>query len=157
MLSPGYKVNLKFSSTVAIVHNVPTHQIQSTLPIHRLVKNITLNCSWTAVAHVVYMLKCPCGLVYVRQTKRALRTHISKHKTAIHTKNIDHAMAQHCAQASHGSAATLKFWGIDKATPASRGGDLINTLLRKDVLWIYNLNTVEPPGINEELNLSCFL
>ncbi len=154
MLSPGCLINLQVSSAVAIVHTVPTHQIQSTLRIHGLVKNITLNHSSTAA---VYVLKCPCGLVYVRQTKRALRTHISEHKTAIHTKNTDYAMAQHYAQASHGSAGTLKFWGIDKVSPASGGGDIINSLLRKEALWSYTLNTVEPHGINEELNLSCFL
>ncbi len=101
------------------------------------------------------MLKCLCGLVYVGQTKRALRTCVSEQ--IIRTKSMDYAMARHYAQANHGSAATLKFWRMDKVSPASRGGDIINSLLHEEVLWIHTLYTVEPRGIHEELNLSCFL
>ena len=103
------------------------------------------------------MLKCPCGLVYVGQTKRQLKARISEHKTAIRTKNMDYAMARHYVEAGHGSVASLKFWGIEKIAPKSRGGDIINNLLRREAYWIYTLNTVEPLGLNECNNLSCFL
>ena len=53
------------------------------------------------------LLKCPCGLVYVGQTKGALKTCISDHKKDVHN-------AQHYVNANHSSAASLKFWGMEK-------------------------------------------
>ena len=78
------------------------------------------------------MLKCPRGLVYVGQTKRALKSHISEHNTAIRTQNMDYAAARLYAKAKHSSAASLKFWGIEQISPSPRGGDIINSLLREE-------------------------
>ena len=113
-----------------------------------------INCNST---HVVYILKCPCGQIYVGQTKRALKLRIAEHKTAIRTNNMDYAIARHYSQFKHGSPASLKFWGIEKVSLSARGGDIINKLLRREAFWINELNTVDPLGLNEELNLSCFL
>ena len=96
-------------------------------------------------------------MVYVGQTKRALKTRIAEHKAAIRNNNMDYAIARHYAKAQHGSAATLKFWGIEKVSPLPRGGDMVNKLLKREAYWIFSLNTVEPNGLNEELSLSCFL
>lgn len=120
----------------------------------RLKINTFINCNTT---HVVYILKCPCGLIYVGQTKRSLKLRIAEHKAAIRNKNMDYAIARHYIQANHGSCASLKFWGIDKITPPPRGGDLVKILLKREAYWIHTLNTVEPNGLNEELCLSCFL
>lgn len=116
--------------------------------------NSFINCNST---HVIYLLKCPCGLVYIGQTKRQLKIRISEHKTAIRTKNATYAMARHYMEANHGSPASLKFWGIEKISLPPRGGDIVNKLLCREAYWIYTLNTLEPNGLNEELNLSCFL
>ena len=113
-----------------------------------------INCNST---HVVYLLKCPCGLAYIGQTKRQLKLRISEHKTAIRTQNITYAMARHYKQANHGSPASLRFWGIEKITPPPRGGDIINKLLCREAFWIHTLGSLEPLGLNEELNLTCFL
>ncbi len=64
--------------------------------------------------------------------------------------------AQH-DQAKHGSVASLKYWRIEKIPPLSRGGDIINKLLQREAYWIFTLNTIELYGLNEEMNLSCFL
>lgn len=116
--------------------------------------NSFINCNST---HVVYMLKCPCGLVYIGQTKRALKLRIAEHKAAIRNNNMDYAIARHYVSANHGSPASLKFWGIEKIEVSPRGGDIINRLLRRESFWIHELNSVEPLGLNEENNLSCFL
>lgn len=113
-----------------------------------------INCNST---HIVYLLKCPCGLVHVGQTKRQLKLRIAEHKTAIRTKNITYAIARHYVQANHCSPASLRFWGIEKVTIPSRGGDVIRKLLCREAYWIYLLDTLEPSGLNEELSLSCFL
>ncbi|KAL2086165.1 hypothetical protein ACEWY4_017224 [Coilia grayii] len=70
-----------------------------------------INCNST---HVIYLLKCPCVLVYIGQTKRQLKILISEHKMAIRTKNTTYAMATHYIEANHGSPASLKFWGIER-------------------------------------------
>ncbi|CAB1330854.1 unnamed protein product [Coregonus sp. 'balchen'] len=68
-----------------------------------------INCSTT---HVVCMLKCPCGFVYIGQMKRALKLRIDEHKTAICTRNMDYVISRHYVNANHGLPSTLKFWGI---------------------------------------------
>ena len=83
-----------------------------------------INCNST---HVVYLLKCPCGLAYIGQTKQPLKILIGEHKTAIRTGNLEYAMARHYIQANHGSPASLRFWGIEKIPPHQG----VVTLLRK--------------------------
>lgn len=68
------------------------------------------------------MLKWPCGLVYVGQTKRALKLRIAEHKMAILTKNIEYAIVRHYMKANHGSASNMTFWGIENVSLSSRWG-----------------------------------
>ncbi|KAL7370285.1 hypothetical protein ABVT39_024899 [Epinephelus coioides] len=113
-----------------------------------------INCKST---HVVYMLSCPCGLVYVGQTKRPLKQRISEHKTAIRTGNMDYAIAKHYAEANHGSPSSLRFCGIEKITIPTRGGDVLKKLAQREMFWIYILNTMAPNGLNDDFSLKCFL
>lgn len=113
-----------------------------------------INCQST---HVVYMLKCPCGLLYVGQTKRNLKMRIAEHKGAIRNGNMDYAIARHYKAMNHGSASTLRFIGLERVQPSPRGGNLIKQLLQREAFWINELNTVEPHGLNELQDLSVFL
>lgn len=113
-----------------------------------------INCLST---HVVYMLKCPCGLIYIGQTKRNLKLRIAEHKAAIRNNNMEYAIARHYKERNHGSASTLKFLGIERVMPSPRGGDIIKQLLKREAYWIHKLNTVEPHGLNEKQDLSVFL
>ncbi|XP_045889185.1 uncharacterized protein LOC123959274 [Micropterus dolomieu] len=110
-----------------------------------------INCLST---HVVRVLKCPCGLMYVGQTKRNLKVRVAEHKAAIRNENMDYAISRHYREKKHGSATTLKFIGIEILRPNPRGGNLINQLLRGEAFWIHELNTIEPHGLNETLHLS---
>lgn len=65
------------------------------------------------------MLKCPCGLVHVKQTQRALKIFTSEYKTATPTQSMDYTIAGHNMQTNHGSAASLKFWGIGIKSPST--------------------------------------
>ena len=103
------------------------------------------------------MLKCPCGQVYIGQTKRALKVRIGEHKPAIRNKNLDYAMARHYVEAGHGSVASLKFIGIEKVTLPHRGGDIIRKLLQREAYWIYTLNAASAGGVNDQPSFSCFL
>lgn len=113
-----------------------------------------INCLST---HVVYMLKCPCGLMYIGQTKRNLKLRIAEHKGAIRNGNMDYAIARHYKEKNHGSAASLKFIGIERIQQKPRGGNIIKQLLQREAYWIHELNTVEPHGLNELQDLSVFL
>ncbi|XP_063077568.1 uncharacterized protein LOC134467623 [Engraulis encrasicolus] len=113
-----------------------------------------INCVST---HVVYMLKCPCGLMYIGQTKRNLKLRIAEHKASIRNGNMEYAIARHYKDRNHGSATTLRFVGIERVMPNPRGGDLIKQLLKREAHWIHKLNTVEPHGLNEKQELSVFL
>lgn len=58
--------------------------------------NYFINCSTT---HFVYMLKCPCGLVYIGQMKYTLKLRIAEHKSSYtHQKDglCDHAALCEC-------------------------------------------------------------
>ena len=100
---------------------------------------------------------CPCGLMYVGQTKQNLKLRITEHKAAIRHNNMDYAIARHYKEQNHGAATSLKFIGIEKIEPNPRGGNLINQLLRREAYWIFELKTIEPFGLNETQELSCFL
>ena len=113
-----------------------------------------INCNTT---HVVYMLKCPCSKIYIGQTKRNLKIRIAEHKAAIRHGNMDYAIARHYKERCHGSAATLKFIGLEKVTLPPRGGDMKKLLLQRESFWIFTLNSMEPNGLNESLDLSSFL
>ncbi|KAL2083743.1 hypothetical protein ACEWY4_021516 [Coilia grayii] len=87
-----------------------------------------INCSST---HVIYVLTCPCGLMYVGQTKRNLKLRIAEHKAAIRNSNFDYAIARHYRDQGHGSAASLRFVGIEKVPPNPRGGQQDQTTSQK--------------------------
>lgn len=106
---------------------------------------------------LVYMLKCPCGFVYIGQTKRNLKLRIAEHKASIRNNNMEYAIARHYRDRNHGSASTLRFVGIERVMPNPRGGDIIKQLLKREAYWIHTLNTVEPYGLNEKQDLSVFL
>ena len=104
----------------------------------------------------MYALKVPCGMVYVGQTKRPLKDRVAEHKTAIRVQNMDYAIARHYKDAGHGSPATLQFWGLEKVEESPRGGDHNARLLRRESHWVFKLNCVQPYGLNDSNNLSCY-
>ncbi|KAG5278200.1 hypothetical protein AALO_G00096320 [Alosa alosa] len=58
------------------------------------------------------------------------------------------------------SIADLRFLGVERISrisPKRRGGDLDKTLLQRECFWIFELGSLCPKGMNEDLNLSCFL
>lgn len=82
------------------------------------------------------MLKCPCGLIYVGQTKCNLKIRIAEHKAAIRNNNMDHAIASHYKALNRGSSSSLKFIGMEKVTISIRGGNIVKQLLRMEAFWI---------------------
>ncbi len=67
---------------------------------------------------------------------------------------MDYATARRYKERDH---AFLKFIGIETVNPIPSNGSTINQLLKREACWIYTLNSMEPHGLNEELDLSPFL
>lgn len=82
---------------------------------------------------------------------------IVEHKAAIRNSNMDYAIVGHYKEKNHRSATSLKFIGIERVRHHPRGDHLINQLFRREVFWIFRLNTIEPYGFKEAQDLSYFL
>ncbi|XP_063044279.1 uncharacterized protein LOC134438605 [Engraulis encrasicolus] len=106
--------------------------------------------------NVIYMLKCPCGLAYVGKTTRALKTRIAEHRCAIRNMDIKSSVAVHFKEARHNVSA-LKYMGIELVKMPRRGGNIDNLLLKRELYWIYTLDTMAPRGMNEDFSIKPFL
>lgn len=107
-------------------------------------------------SNVIYLLSCPCGLQYVGKTSRQLRIRINEHRSAIQRGDPKSPVARHFQEAQH-PTNTLRFCGIDKIYPSRRHTDHNTKLLQIESKWIFMLKTEHPSGLNEMLNLACFL
>nr|XP_055053423.1 uncharacterized protein LOC129438630 [Misgurnus anguillicaudatus] len=112
-----------------------------------------ISCSTT---NVIYMLTCPCGLSYIGKTTRTLKTRISEHRSAIRNGITSSPVAVHFMNAKH-NVSSLKYVGIESIKCPRRGGNVDNMLLKRELFWIYTLNTLAPRGLNEEFDIRPFL
>lgn len=81
------------------------------------------NCDTT---HVIYIIQCPCSLLYVGKTKRNIRVRIIEHKSCIRRRVIDKPLVQHWIDQAH-TLSDLKFCVIKKVRMNWRGGNRENT------------------------------
>ena len=51
----------------------------------------------------------------------------------------------------------MRFMGIEVVKSPPRGGDIDNLILKKESKWIFELDTLVPKGLNEEIDFVCFL
>ncbi|XP_041444185.1 uncharacterized protein LOC121402153 [Xenopus laevis] len=119
--------------------------------------------------NVVYIIKCPCGLLYCGKTCRPLKERISMHRSSIraalepkpkqdNTKQdiSKQPVAQHWLQAKH-PIASFKCMPIDFIPTPPRGGDVDRLLLQREAFWTQELDSVTPKGLNTHLQYSSFL
>ncbi|XP_041420023.1 uncharacterized protein LOC121398837 [Xenopus laevis] len=118
--------------------------------------------------NVIYIIKCPCGLIYCGKTNRQLRERISMHRSTIRAalepkpkKNVKQdiskqPVAQHWLQAKH-PASSFKCMPIDCIQDTPRGGNTDRMLLQREAFWTYELDCVAPRGLNTALQLNCFV
>ncbi len=88
------------------------------------------------------------------QTTRALHTRMIKHTSAIRRPDDTSSISHHFKSANH-SLSDMKFLGIERILPHRRGGDRDKKLLQREAFWIFELKSLFPEGMNEELELSC--
>lgn len=113
-----------------------------------------VNCLST---HAIYILICPCGILYVGQTKHNLKLRIAEHKAAVRNNNLDYAIARHYTEKIHSSVASIRFIDIERVLPNPRGCNIVRKLLKREAFCIYEMSNIEPSGMNEAQGLSCFL
>lgn len=106
-----------------------------TLSIHGVI-----TCSTT---HVIYLICCPCGLAYVGETIRALRTRISQHRRTIRTGD-ERPVTAHFKLAGH-NVSTLRYIGEERVNKPSIGAH-DKRFLQWETFWIHYLNTMSPYG-----------
>ena len=109
-----------------------------------------------ASTHIVYILMCPCGLVYVGKTTRQLKQRISEHKSSIRRNDRDYPVAVHFNDHKH-DISSLRFCGIEQVSLPKRGGNHDLLLKRREAFWIFTLQTLSPKGLNDEFNLNIML
>ncbi|CAH2329953.1 Hypothetical predicted protein, partial [Pelobates cultripes] len=109
---------------------------------------------------VVYILKCPCGLLYVGETIRPVKERIGEHKRSIRAAlqhdAVEAPVPRHFKTCGH-NVNQLRFQVIDRIPPLRRGGDRQKLLLQRETKWISTLETLSPLGLNEDYDLKHFL
>lgn len=102
---------------------------------------------------VVYILKCPCSLIYVGETTCDLKTRLNNHRFTIRKKRLDLPVSKHFAEKNH-SEWDIKCVVIDSVPPLKRGGDRLMKLRKKELEWIFRLNSLRPHGLNVDFKTS---
>ncbi|OCT67303.1 hypothetical protein XELAEV_18038589mg [Xenopus laevis] len=109
---------------------------------------------------VIYMLKCLCGLIYVGQTIRSIKTRIKEHKNDIRNFKqgtyTDTAVARHFNAAKH-THGQLRWVVLEIVQLLYRGGDFKQKMLQREANWILKLNALAPKGLIEAWSMKCFL
>lgn len=98
---------------------------------------------------IIYVLFCPCKLVYVGETTCDLRTRLNNHRYTIRKKRMDLPVSKHFSECGH-NEWDLHCMAVDHVPPLKRGGDRHTLLLKKELEWIFNLKTLRPQGLNVE-------
>ncbi|CAJ0946009.1 unnamed protein product, partial [Ranitomeya imitator] len=105
---------------------------------------------------IVYLLKCPCGLLYVGETTQSVKDRISKHKSTIRCKNLLLPIPHHFLSKGH-SVSQLRFQVIEQVTPPRCGGNRISILKQREAFWIHKLNALTPKGLNRDHDLQSLI
>ncbi|OCT60772.1 hypothetical protein XELAEV_18046794mg [Xenopus laevis] len=107
--------------------------------------------------HVVYMLKCPCGLIYIGQTIRAAKERIKEHRGNIRNFKMgtarDTSVSRHFHMEGH-NVSQLKWMILEQAKMGRRYEKI---LAQKEAFWIKKINTMASKGMNDHWSIIPFL
>lgn len=98
---------------------------------------------------VIYILWCPCGLVYVGETTWDLKTKFNNNLYTIGKKLLDLPVFKHCTELGH-TEWDFKCMVVDHVLPLRRRGDCTTLLKKQELQWIFRLDSLRPNGLNVE-------
>ncbi|OCT74326.1 hypothetical protein XELAEV_18033291mg [Xenopus laevis] len=98
-----------------------------------------INCQTTAV---IYVIECGCPLWYVGKTLRSIRKRVLEHISDINREVQKSSVASHFKNVHGGNTKNLKTFGIEQVSLGIRGGEIDKVLLKKELRWLYELNTL---------------
>ncbi|CAJ0966666.1 unnamed protein product [Ranitomeya imitator] len=105
---------------------------------------------------VVYLIKCPCGLVYVGETTQTVRDRVAQHKSTIRCNKTHLPLPFHFSAKNH-NIAQLRFQVLEQVDIPRRGQNRTKMLQKREAYWIYTLQTLEPKALNRDYDVSAFL
>ncbi|KAG8440413.1 hypothetical protein GDO86_006243 [Hymenochirus boettgeri] len=104
----------------------------------------------------IYVLRCPCGLLYVGETTQKVKGRISQHRSSIRCGHSHLPVPQHYAVAGH-SCDQLTFFVVEQICKQRRGRNRVLKLKQREVFWIHELNTLWPNGLNRDYDLYVYI
>ena len=107
-----------------------------------------LSCGST---NVIYGIHCVhCGLVYVGETGRSLRSRMNRHRSAI-KKGGQSLLHRQFHQPDH-SVDDMRVQILEEVYHSSENPTLLTSLCRtKELSWIKELGTAKPYGFNDQI------
>ena len=110
-----------------------------------LTYNIKNNFTCTST-HLIYCISCSrCGMLYIGETGRQLRTRFGEHRRAVSANDANQPVARHFNSGSH----WISDMKIRALCPISVRND---SRKRQEMRLISKLGTVHPLGINERFS-----
>ncbi|XP_061486987.1 uncharacterized protein LOC133387048 [Rhineura floridana] len=95
----------------------------------------------------INIIQCSCPKLYVGQTSRVLKKRIGEHISNIKNNRVGAPLTEHYINCRH-SLTDFSFWAVEKVNTRST-----HILLRRELAWILELDTLTPSGLNGELEL----
>lgn len=93
---------------------------------------LTCNSEW-----VIYVIICPCSLLYVGETTCTLKTRLNGHRYSIRKKRQDLPVSKHFYEVGH-NEWDMKVIAVDFVPQPPRGGDRLMMLKKRELQWILN-------------------
>ena len=107
-----------------------------------------LSCGSTKVIYGIHCVHC--GLVYVGETGRSLRSRMNGHRSAI-KKGGQSLLYRHFHQPDH-SVDDMRVQILEKVYHSSENPTLLTSLRRtRELFWIKELGTAKPYGFNDQI------
>ena len=122
----------------------------TTVSAPKFVNHIKHHCTCTS-SHLIYStVSCSrCGMLYIGETGRCLRTRFGKHRCAVTSNDANQPVARHFNNGSHCVCHCVSDMKIRALCPISGSND---SRKRHEMRLISKLGTVHPLGINERFS-----
>lgn len=91
------------------------------------------------------------------KTKRPFLKRIKNHIAPLYKHLTTTALNRHVATEYNFDPHVVRFAALGQIPSHARGGNIDNSLLQMETRWIYLLDAVKYPGLNEYISFKSFL